>query len=376
MILSALTRYYYRLAAQEDRLTGESKVPSYGFSEEKIGWVLELDSKGNLINVIPNLTADKKPKPRLMSVPRPEKRTSGIKPNFLWDKTAYVLGVESNQDKATAKDQPIKFAEKTFEAFKQYHLDLLEDSNDEGLMAIRNFLQQWQPEHFAKSICPTEMLDANVVFKLVDTSGYIHQREAAQSLWGRLLVSEESEQGLCLISGEIAPIARLHPAIKGVYGGQSAGGSIISFNKESFTSFGKEQGSNAPVSEHAAFAYTTALNYLLRTEEHRLTIGDASTVFWAEADNTTQAEAAEGFFAALMTPPDDEQENQKIFEELQKISKGRPLAEISPELSENTRFYVLGACSKCSSHFGTFLAGYHLWATGKKPQRALARSRS
>lgn len=46
MILSALTRYYYRLAAQEDRLTGESKVPSYGFSEEKIGWVLELDSKG------------------------------------------------------------------------------------------------------------------------------------------------------------------------------------------------------------------------------------------------------------------------------------------------------------------------------------------
>lgn len=46
MILSALTRYYYRLAAQEDRLTGEAKVPSYGFSEEKIGWVLELDFKG------------------------------------------------------------------------------------------------------------------------------------------------------------------------------------------------------------------------------------------------------------------------------------------------------------------------------------------
>ncbi|WP_018652891.1 type I-C CRISPR-associated protein Cas8c/Csd1 [Actinobacillus capsulatus] len=342
MILSALTRYYYRLAAQEDRLTGEAKVPSYGFSEEKIGWVLELDSKGNLVNVIPNLTADKKPKAKLMSVPRPEKRTSGIKPNFLWDKTAYVLGVESNQDKATAKDQSIKFAEKTFEAFKQYHLDLLADSNDEGLMAISNFLQQWQATHFAESICPAEMLDANVVFKLVGTSGYIHQREAAQTLWASLLVNEDSEQGLCLISGEIAPIARLHPAIKGVYGGQSAGGSIISFNKESFTSFGKEQGSNAPVSEQAAFAYTTALNYLLRTEKHRLTIGDASTVFWAEADNTTQAEAAEGFFAALMTPPDDDQENQKIFDELQKISKGRPLAEISPELSENTRFYVLG----------------------------------
>ncbi|AGI32649.2 TPA: type I-C CRISPR-associated protein Cas8c/Csd1 [Mannheimia haemolytica] len=343
-MITALTRYYYRLAAQEDRLTGEAKVPSYGFSEEKIGWVLELDSKGNLVNVISNLTEDKKPKPKLMSVPRPEKRTSGIKPNFLWDKTAYVLGIESNPDKATAKDQPINFAEKTFEAFKQYHLDLLADSNDEGLMAIRNFLQQWQPTHFAESICPREILDANVVFKLVGTSGYIHQREAAQTLWTSLLInqSDNAEKGLCLISGKLSPIQRTHPPIKGVFGGQSSGGSIISFNKESFTSFGKEQGSNAPVSEQAAFAYTTALNYLLRTEKHRLTIGDASTVFWAEADNTTQAEAAEGFFAALMTPPDDEQENQKIFEELQKISKGRPLAEISPELSENTRFYVLG----------------------------------
>lgn len=226
-----------------------------------------------------------------MSVPRPEKRTSGIKPNFLWDKTAYVLGIESNPDKATAKDQPINFAEKTFEAFKQYHLDLLADSNDEGLMAIRNFLQQWQPTHFAESICPREILDANVVFKLVGTSGYIHQREAAQTLWTSLLInqSDNAEKGLCLISGKLSPIQRTHPPIKGVFGGQSSGGSIISFNKESFTSFGKEQGSNAPVSEQAAFAYTTALNYLLRTEKHRLTIGDASTVFWAEADNTTQA---------------------------------------------------------------------------------------
>ncbi|ENX7158367.1 type I-C CRISPR-associated protein Cas8c/Csd1, partial [Neisseria gonorrhoeae] len=49
---------------------------------------------------------------------------------------------------------------------------------------------------------------------------------------------------------------------------------------------GKEQGANAPVSEQSAFAYTTALNYLLRRENnHCLTIGDASTVFWAEADD-------------------------------------------------------------------------------------------
>ena len=81
MILASLARYYRRLAAEIDEM-GNPKVPPYGFSEEKIGWILVLDKEGRLKIAVPNLTADKKPQPKLMSVPRPEKRTSGIKPNF------------------------------------------------------------------------------------------------------------------------------------------------------------------------------------------------------------------------------------------------------------------------------------------------------
>ena len=91
-------------------------------------------------------------------------------------------------------------------------------------------------------------------------------------------------EGLCLVTGERAPIARLHPSIKGVRGAQSSGASIVSFNLDAFTSYGKEQGENAPVSEAAAFGYTTALNHLLRPgSRNRVQIGDASTVFWAES---------------------------------------------------------------------------------------------
>ena len=342
MILASLARYYRRLAAEIDDM-GNPKVPPYGFSEEKIGWILVLDKEGRLKTVVPNLTADKKPQPKLMSVPRPEKRTSGIKPNFLWDKTAYALGVEANKNKAEAKEKPFTPSEKTFDAFKQYHLDLLQNSDDEGLQALCRFLQNWQPAHFTAENLPTEMLDANIVFSLEKPTALIHKREAAQSLWAGCLKSDEALEGLCLISGDTAPIARLHPAIKGVFGGQSSGGSIISFNKEAFVSFGKEQGANAPVSEQSAFAYTTALNYLLRRENnHCLTIGDASTVFWAEADDSATAQAAEGFFAQVFTPPDDEQEIAKVFNLLEQIGKGRPLQEIAPELSANTRFYILG----------------------------------
>ena len=71
MILASLARYYRRLAAEIDDM-GNPKVPPYGFSEEKIGWILVLDKEGRLKTVVPNLTADKKPQPKLMSVPRPE----------------------------------------------------------------------------------------------------------------------------------------------------------------------------------------------------------------------------------------------------------------------------------------------------------------
>ncbi|TPH04870.1 type I-C CRISPR-associated protein Cas8c/Csd1 [Haemophilus haemolyticus] len=342
MILASLARYYRRLAAENDEM-GNPKVPPYGFSEEKIGWILVLDKEGRLKTVVPNLTADKKPQPKLMSVPRPEKRTSGIKPNFLWDKTAYTLGVEANKNKAETKEKPFTPSEKTFEAFKQYHIDLLQNSDDEGLQTLCRFLQNWQPAHFVAENLPAEMLDANIAFSLEKPTALIHKREAAQTLWAGCLKSDEALEGLCLIRGDTAPIARLHPAIKGVFGGQSSGGSIISFNKEAFASFGKEQGANAPVSEQSAFAYTTALNYLLRRENnHCLTIGDASTVFWAEADDNATAQAAEGFFAHVFTPPDDEQESAKVFNVLEQMGKGRPLQEIAPELSANTRFYILG----------------------------------
>ena len=369
MILASLARYYRRLAVETDEM-GNPKVPPYGFSEEKISWILVLDKEGRLKTVVPNLTADKKPQAKLMSVPRPEKRTSGIKPNFLWDKTAYTLGVEANKNKAEAKEKPFTSSEKNFDAFKQYHLDLLQNSEDEGLQALCRFLQNWQPAHFAAENLPDEMLDANIAFSLEKPTALIHKREAAQSLWAGCLKSDEALEGLCLISGDTAPIARLHPAIKGVFGGQSSGGSIISFNKEAFASFGKEQGANAPVSEQSAFAYTTALNYLLRPEnghsliigldriraalrgakkqnesqdfDKRPSIGSTSTVFWAEADDNATAQAAEGFFAQVFTPPDDEQESAKVFNVLEQIGKGRPLQEIAPELSPNTRFYILG----------------------------------
>jgi CRISPR-associated protein Csd1 len=135
----------------------------------------------------------------------------------------------------------------------------------------------------------------------------IHDRHAARTLWAALTAASEGGEAICLVSGERAPITRLHPAIKGVWGAQSAGASLVPFNLDAFTSYGHDQGDNAPVSEAATFAYTTA----------------------------------EALFGVLLGI-DEEVQASKVRPILEKIRAGRPLAEAAPELAGGVRFYVLG----------------------------------
>ena len=78
-----------------------------------------------------------------------------------------------------------------------------------------------------------------------------------RSLWARRLAAKTSPEALCLVTGERAPIARIHPAIKGIRarGASQDADSIVAFNRKAFESYGHEQGDNAQVSERSAFAY-------------------------------------------------------------------------------------------------------------------------
>lgn len=341
MILQALNRYYQRLLER-----GAEGLAPFGYSPEKISYEIVLSVEGQVVAVNDiRDTSGKKPFPRLMNLPQPEKRTVGIKSNFLWDKTSYVLGVSGSS----------KRADKEHEAFKVLHQENLADVPDPGLKALLQFLSQWDPQRFAAPPFTQEMLDANIVFRLDADKQWLHERPAAQTARAKLLISDAvdgSGLAVCLVTGERMPVARLHPSIKGVYGAQSAGASIVSFNLDAFTSYGKSQGENAPISEQAAFSYTTVLNYLLRRSEHnrqRIQIGDTSVVFWAEAEDPLQAEEAEFTFGSLLSEAaDDSQEATRVRDVLERIAKGRPLSDISPQLQDGTRIYVLGLAPNAS----------------------------
>jgi CRISPR-associated protein Csd1 len=341
MILSALNDYYQRL--QDD---DSANISRPGYSQAKISYAIMLKENGEVIDVLDiQDTSGKKPVPCNLSVPQPPKRSVNIASCFLWDKTSYVLGVSASS----------KRSEQEHAAFKALHQDALADEQDAGLKALRLFLEHWHPERFQQEAAFTRhgeaMLDTNVVFRLGDERHYLHQRPAAGIAWSRLSGgATDSREGICLVTGERAPLARLHPAIKGVMGAQSSGASIVSFNLESFASYGKQQGDNAPVSEQAAFAYTTVLNHLLRRESRQhLRIGDATVVFWAEAADAQAAAEAESLLAAFFDPRDeDERATKQVHDVLEQVRQGLPLHDLEGHLDDGTRIFVLGLAPNAS----------------------------
>lgn len=341
MILHALDKYYDRLAE-----SGEEGIPPLGFGRQQIHFCLVIDGEGNLAGEPQTLCrrVGNKRIPQEIIVPEPVKRTVGIAANFLWDNTGYVLGSDS-------KGKPERSA-KTFSAFKELQHSVGDGIGDEGMEAVLKFLENWNPEDAARFPSWEEMVDRNIVFRLLedDPPRYIHERPKVRDAWLRYYNGGTgSRAGMCLVTGREGPIAKLHPAIKNVLGAQPSGAALVSFNLEAFKSYGKDQNLNAPIGEKAAFSYTTALNWLLRSESRRkIRIGETSVVFWAER----KAEI-EDIFSEMLAP--SESEDSPEAEDSSAVLKVRIILETARNGSiqdavaaPETPFYILGLSPNAS----------------------------
>ena len=139
MILQALTRYYEVLLAQ-------GRISAPGWGKAKVSFGLELAEDGTLLDVVSFLTEQARGKkmvlaPRVMEVPMPVKRSSGVAPNFLCDNSGYLLG-------ADAKGKPQR-AKECFEACRALHQRLLAGAGSPAARAVTAFFDRWQPQQAA-----------------------------------------------------------------------------------------------------------------------------------------------------------------------------------------------------------------------------------
>ncbi len=336
MILQSLNAYYERLEADPD-----VDIAPLGFSRQKIAFCVTLNKEGSLHEIEDIRTQDGNkhvPKP-LVVLGNAKPSGAGINPCFLWDNPAYLLGYK-------ADDKKPERTQESFEACRARHLEAEPAIDDVAFVAVCRFLEKWEPSQAANHETLVDISTGFGIFRIRGEKQFVHERDAVQAWWRQQLASMEENDtdvlGQCLVSGESGPLARLHePKIKGVWGAQSAGALLVSFNDSAYESYGRERkraGYNAPVSEQAAFQYCTALNRLLaKGSKQRIQIGDASTVFWTEKPSE-----AENFLPWVFEPSkeakDDSQKNavEKI---LQQIAVGGYPGELG---EPNTPFYVLG----------------------------------
>lgn len=309
MILRELCDYYDTLIEENNK-----NLPKFGYTLAKVHFGIAINKEGEIKRLV-----DRKDECFIMPYQAP--RSSGIFPYFLNDKSEYIFGVSKE------KNKPLKITKDYFEASKKLHLDLLKDVPGEGAKAVINFFENHNPEKtldILNSIgfVENELAVANFIFML-DGVEYIHEDPQINKKWMEKFLKFEGEEGICLISGQKDVIERLHPKIKGVSGAQSSGANIVSFNLESFTSYGKEQSYNSPVGKRAAFKYGTILNYLLRKgSKQKVLFGDSTLVYWSKSANTLQEDIAKAYISPFFR---DDQTEDELKSLLEAVKKGRPV---------------------------------------------------
>lgn len=337
MILQALNAHYYRLLDDP-----ESVVAPPGYSNVDISFVIVLSETGELLDMLSVENEELVPE---------HKKRQGVNPPpyFLCDKILYSLGVGKNKSEG----------KKRFEQYRNYNLKLLQKAECMEAKAVSCFLRSWDPELWEtnKIIMRYEKefdkpANYNVVYKIDGQPGYVHQHTDIVSLWTDEQGEKKDEvlvSGQCLVTGKYENIARTHDvAIKGA-GGQPAGTALVSFQIESFRSYGKTQSYNAPVSKKVAFAYGTALNYLIASDTNRIRLADTTMVFWADKKGGKAEETVLSWCLDPVVAEEQEDDGaRRIAPEavrqaktiLERVRAGLPLGD--PDFDHNTRCYILG----------------------------------
>ncbi len=345
MILQRLTEHYDRLLASEKL----SVAP--GYSLQKISFCLVIELDGTLNSIEDLRTAEGASlQPRRLTVPGQGKPSgSGLNPCLLWDNAQYLLGWSAEPDRLAR-------AGLAFEESRRKHLALEKSVNHPAYAALCAFMGAWSPAHAAEHAEQLATVATHFgVFRIARERKYIHEVVTR--------MADDAEPGapeptaMCLVTGVVAPVARLHePKIKGVADAQSGGALLVSFNAPAFTSYGKDQSFNAPVSMLAVFKYANALNYLLNLRERRIGLGDATVVSWADHP-TPLEDCLSNLFGGSATANDKERESLNREEDIDRVQQARLLLtqlrdgtrrSVLPHDSEKTKFFILGLSPNAS----------------------------
>lgn len=299
MVLQKLTELYHELKS-------EGKIDPMGWAQVNIAYQLNLTNDGKVEEIRPYKCRE--------SLPAPVRRTSHPTANFLWDNAMYLLGYPIGQK---TKVDPKEYAAQCFEVSKKLHAEKLQDVDSPAAKAIVKFFETWDPENLNVDASTKKDFAKGANLEICVEGEPAAKDPAVRDAWESN--AESRDKGLDMVTGEITELEGSNPIVKGVPGTGGTGARLVSFGMESSWSYGLEKNENAPIGKDTAFAYTSALNYLLSQKTYWL--GSITIVCWAKNGDSAYADQF-GRFVFDANEPD--------------------LVELDPDME----FYVLGLDGK------------------------------
>lgn len=325
MILQALYEYYNR---------SKGSLPAFGRELKEIGFLIVIDKNGNFIR-FEDRRIDKKQAQKFL-VKKSVGRTSAPAANYLYDNSAYVFGYSEKGD-------PKKCLE-TFKEKVQALYEALPDNAD--LKAVYSFYQNDIIEVLERMkkdpLWPEIEKNLN---KKYSTFSFLIEGDTK-------IVAEKEElldlldyddvfgrEQICLVSGQRG--RAVETATATMIPGSQATAKLVAFQVNSgYDSYGKEKGFNAPISEEAEFAYTTALNHMLRSDSrNKFLIGNRTFLFWASKDDEAGKQAEESLFNMFGFNEQEDDPNRNI-EQVRKTFSAIYSGSLRTSLDD--KFYILG----------------------------------
>ncbi|HOW67426.1 MAG TPA: type I-C CRISPR-associated protein Cas8c/Csd1 [Candidatus Paceibacterota bacterium] len=258
------------------------------FETVAVRWLIPLDQNGKLAGgPIPLLENpdDKKPRPRVLVRPftSPNELNQGTKSHFLCDTLERAILLLDGKAMEKAEARRVQHA---------YFQKLLEEASaacpDESprLQSILTFLRdeaglaELHRQLLAAKAKPSD----NTTFS-VDGASLLDE-ENLRAFWRNrrrqaITGVKARSRRICVATGILADTLDTTEKIKGVPGGLATGTNLISFDKDSFCSFGLEQAQNAALSAPAELKIRSALNALIENSRaQKLVFNNTVHLHW------------------------------------------------------------------------------------------------
>ena len=327
MILKALYDYYNRC----------DNLPAKGLEEKEIGFLLVLSPEGQFLRFEDCRIG--KDHARIYLVKKHVGRSSAAVANYLYDNSAYVLGYS---EKSNGKEQLYL---DTFKEKVESIGDAFPDNKD--ITAIRKFYSNSRDMiiELVSRDALWEDIKKNLSKKYSTFSFRIEGDLKIVAEKKELLQLEECNDkaeadDICLVSGKHGTSVETTTAT--MIPGSQAIAKLVSFQVNSgYDSYGKTKCGNAPISEEAEFAYTTALNSMLQKgSRNKFMLGTRTFVFWASNNNEASKETEESLFDLLGSSEEANDDPNANLMKVRKVFESIYSGMLKTDLDD--KFYILG----------------------------------